>query len=96
MTENMVRRQGRKGRQGSFEELFSINSELSVEAELTDSTFVCFSVAFPGARRNVRLCSMYEDKTTSVGSEEIFQRASEETRYLQSLSGKRFHLLPIS
>ena len=71
-----------KARQGSLEELFSIDSDLSVEAELTDSTFVCFSVAFSGARRNVRLCSMHEDKTTSVGFEKIFQRASEEKRYL--------------
>ena len=31
---------------------------------------------------------MYEDQTASVGFEEIFQRASEEKRYLQSVSGK--------
>ena len=35
---------------------------------------------------------MYEDKTASVGLEEIFQRASEETRHLQSLSGKTGHV----
>ena len=67
-----------------------------VEAKLTDSTFVCVSVAFPGAWRNVCLRSMYEDKTASVGFEEIFQRASEEKRYLQSVSGKLIQLLPIS
>lgn len=33
---------------------------------------------------------MREDKTTSVVFDEIFQRASEETRYLQSMSGKTF------
>ena len=64
--------------------------------ELTYSTFVCVSVAFPGAPRNVRLRSMYEDKTASVGFEEIFHRASAEKRYLQSVSGKLIQLLPIS
>lgn len=71
-------------------ELLFINGELSVVAELIPRLFVCFSVAFLGARRNVRLRSMREDKTTSVVFDEIFQRASEETRYLQPLSGKTF------
>lgn len=32
---------------------------------------------------------MWKDTTTGVSSDQIFQRASEEARYLQSLSGKQ-------